>query len=177
MWGRAGNRTPARRILGIDPGSRSTGYGLIESDGVRSVHLASGRIAAHDLPWPQRLGRIFNGVREIVEQFQPDEVAVEQVFLARNPASALKLGQARGAALSAVLAGAVVVYEYSTRSVKLAVVGTGGADKTQVEHMVRVLLALREPLQADQADALAVAICHAHSQRPAPAVAWRLPNR
>jgi crossover junction endodeoxyribonuclease RuvC len=116
-------------------------------------------------------------VREVVERFGPDEVAVEQVFLARNAATALKLGQARGAALCAVLSAAVAVFEYSPRSIKQAVVGTGAADKTQVEHMVRVLLGLREALQADQADALAVAICHAHSRGVMQATDWRVPAK
>lgn len=159
-------RPPARRILGIDPGSRITGYGLIDSDGRHSRHVASGCIQAFELPWPQRLGRIFQGVLEVVNRHGPMEIAVEQVFFARDPGAALKLGQARGAAICAALSAGVPVYEYSPRAVKQAVVGGGGAEKTQVEHMVRILLNLREGLQADQADALAVAICHAHSARP-----------
>lgn len=160
------SRPLARRILGIDPGSRVTGYGLIDSDGLRSRHVASGCIQVFEQPWPQRLGHIFQGVLEVVNQHGPTEIAVEQVFFARDPGAALKLGQARGAAICAALSAGMPVYEYSPRSVKQAVVGSGGAEKTQVEHMVRILLNLREGLQADQADALAVAICHAHTARP-----------
>lgn len=153
-----------RLILGIDPGSRYTGFGVIASDGRSSRHRASGRICAADLPWPQRLGRIFEGVREVVAEYRPEEVAVEAVFFSRNPAAALKLGQARGAALCAVLAAGAPVFEYAPRAVKQALVGGGGADKVQVEHMVRVILHLDGELAEDQADALAVAVCHAHTQ-------------
>jgi crossover junction endodeoxyribonuclease RuvC len=153
----------ARRVLGIDPGSRVTGWGLIDSDGRRSRHLASGCVRVADLPWPERLGGIFRGLREVVDRHQPAEVAVEQVFFARNAASALKLGQARGAALCAVLAAGVQVYEYTPRAVKQAVVGGGGADKAQVEHMVKIILSLQRELAEDEADALAVAVCHAHT--------------
>ncbi len=153
-----------RRILGIDPGSRYTGYGVIASDGRHSRHAGSGRICTADRPWPERLGPIFEGVRQVMRQYRPQEVAVEQVFLARNPASALKLGQARGAAICAVLASGVRVFEYAPRAVKQALVGGGGADKAQVQHMVRVILALDGELAEDQSDALAVAICHAHTQ-------------
>jgi crossover junction endodeoxyribonuclease RuvC len=153
----------SRRILGIDPGSRVTGYGLIESDGLRSRHLASGCVRVADQPWPQRLGDIFQGLLEVVRSYRPQEVAVEQVFFSRNPAAALKLGQARGAAICAALSAGVTVHEYSPRAVKQAVVGSGGAEKAQVEHMVRIILSLQGELVEDQADALAVAICHAHT--------------
>ena len=152
-----------RRVLGIDPGSRITGYGVIETDGRRSRHLASGCIQTLETEFTARLGEIFRALADIVADQAPDEVAVEQVFMAKNAVSALKLGQARGAAIAAVVNGGVPVYEYTPRAVKQAVVGTGGADKTQVAHMVKVLLNLREKLAADQADALAVALCHAHS--------------
>ncbi len=152
-----------RRILGIDPGSRITGYGLIDSDGMHSRHVASGCIRVGDDPWPQRLGSIFREVREVVQQYRPQELAIEQVFFARNAASALKLGQARGAAICAALSVGVEVHEYSPKSVKQAVVGTGGADKVQVQHMIKVILSMNEDPAEDQADALAVAVCHAHS--------------
>jgi len=152
-----------RRILGIDPGSRVTGYGLIESDGRQSRHLASGCIRVGEDPWPQRLGSIFNGVKAVVDQYCPEELAVEQVFFSRNAASALKLGQARGAAICAALSVGVQVHEYSPKSVKQAVVGSGGADKVQVQHMIKVILSMTEDPAEDQADALAVAVCHAHS--------------
>jgi len=152
-----------RRILGIDPGSRVTGYGIIESNGMQSRHLASGCIRAEDQPWPQRLGVIFSGVAEVVRQYAPREVAVEQVFFARNAASALKLGQARGAAVCAAISCDIPVSDYSPRSIKQAIVGKGNADKAQVQHMVGILLGIRDPIQSDAADALAVALCHQHT--------------
>ena len=150
-------------MLGIDPGSRVTGFGVIDTDGRQSRHVASGCIATAEADFTARLGAIFKGVAGLVEQHRPAEVAVEQVFMARNASSALKLGQARGAAISAVVNAGLPVYEYTPRAVKQAVVGTGGAEKPQVAHMVAVLLNFRERLTADQADALAVALCHAHA--------------
>jgi crossover junction endodeoxyribonuclease RuvC len=162
-----------RRILGIDPGSRITGYGVIDSDGMRSRHVASGCITAADSPWPQRLGIIFNGVAEVVRAYVPDQLAIEQVFFARNAASSLKLGQARGAAICGALCAGLEIHEYAPRAVKQAVVGSGGAEKSQVGHMVRIILALTDALKEDQADALAVAICHAHTQGVAQKTSWR----
>jgi len=141
---------------------------------MQSRHVASGCVRVAEEPWPQRLGRIFSGVAEVVKQYRPQELAVEQVFFARNAASALKLGQARGAAICGALADGIEVYEYSPRAVKLAVVGSGGADKAQVQHMVKIILSLQEELAEDQSDALAVAVCHAHSlQRPQQKSSWR----
>lgn len=156
-------RAPRHRILGIDPGSRNTGFGVIDSDGQHSRWVASGclRVGAH--PWPERLGHIFDGIAAIVAEHRPHEMAVEQLIFARDPTAALKIGQARGAALCAGLKSGVCVHEYSPKTVKLAVVGTGGADKAQVQHMVRVLLNLAETPAEDEADALAIALCHAHS--------------
>ncbi|MEY6433054.1 crossover junction endodeoxyribonuclease RuvC [Thioalkalicoccus limnaeus] len=151
------------RILGIDPGSRTTGYGLIDTDGQRSIRRASGCIRVGHQPWPQRLGLIFDAVAALVAAHEPDELAVEQLIFARDPTAALKIGQARGAVLCAALKGGVTVHEYSPKSVKLAVVGTGGADKHQVQQMVRILLALPDTPAEDEADALALALCHAHS--------------
>jgi crossover junction endodeoxyribonuclease RuvC len=151
-----------RRILGIDPGSRYTGYGVIESDGRNSRHVASGRICIGDKPFCDRLGEIFNGVTEIIRDYGPQEAAVEEVFMAKNANSALKLGQARGAAITAIVQSALPVSEYTPRLIKQAIVGSGGADKSQVGHMVRVLLGINQPLSEDQGDALAVALCHAH---------------
>ena len=156
-------RAAVRRILGIDPGSRVTGFALIDSDGRHSRHLASGCIRVSTEPWPERLGSLFREVSAVVERYAPEDFAVEQVFFARDPSAALKLGQARGAILCAALQAGVAVHEYSAKAVKLAVVGTGGADKGQVQHMVKVLLALEHEPAEDEADALAVAICHAHS--------------
>lgn len=152
------------RILGIDPGSRITGYGIIDSRKNGNVHVFSGCIKAGDGPFPNRLRLIFDGVTAVIEEHAPEEIAIETVFMHRNADSALKLGQARGAALCACLARTLPVSEYSPREVKLATVGTGKADKAQVQHMVRVLLNLSEILQQDTADALAVALCHSHSR-------------
>lgn len=165
------------RILGIDPGSRTTGFGVIDTDGHHSLWVASGCIRVGRESWPQRLGTIFDRVAELVAQHQPHEMAVEQLIFARDPTAALKIGQARGAVLCAGLKGGAVVHEYSPKSVKLAVVGTGGAEKSQVQHMVRVLLALPEQPAEDEADALAIALCHAHSMgipaRKRAAASWR----
>jgi len=152
------------RILGIDPGSRITGYGLIESDGHNSHHLASGCIRLADEPLNVRLGVIFRGVNDIISKYAPDMLAIEKVFVAKNPDSALKLGHARGAAICAGVIADLPVHEYSPREVKLAVVGTGGADKIQVQHMIKLLLGMKGRLQADAADALAIALCHAHTR-------------
>ncbi|MFT5161569.1 MAG: crossover junction endodeoxyribonuclease RuvC [Alteromonadaceae bacterium] len=152
-------------ILGIDPGSRFTGYGVIEQQGHKLTYLGSGciRIVADTLP--EKLQIIFAGVSEVIRQFGPQLFAIEQVFMARNPDSALKLGQARGAAIVAATNNKLPVAEYSARQIKQAVVGTGAADKSQVQLMVKTLLKLPGTPQADAADALAVAMCHAHSHQ------------
>ena len=152
------------RILGIDPGSRITGYGIVDSDGYRSQHIASGSIRAGGGPFGERLEIIFQTVRGLVEQYRPAQVAVERVFLNRNADSALKLGQARAAAICATFGQDIELFEYAARAVKQAVVGRGGAHKQQVRHMIQVLLKLGELPGEDQADALAVALCHAHQQ-------------
>jgi crossover junction endodeoxyribonuclease RuvC len=165
------------RILGIDPGSRNTGWAVIDTDGQRSARRASGWIRVGQHPWPDRLGMIFDGVAALVDQHKPHEMAVEQLIFARDPTAALKIGQARGAVLCAGLKGGVTVHEYSPKTVKLAVVGSGGAEKTQVQHMVCILLSLPEAPGEDEADALAIALCHAHSmgipQRKRAAASWR----
>ncbi len=152
-------------ILGIDPGSRLTGYGVVRQTGQKFEYIASGciRLTLNDIP--DRLKQIFDGISEIIQQTQPDVFAIEQVFMARNPDSALKLGQARGAAIVAAKNAGLEVFEYSARQVKQAVVGTGAADKTQVQHMIRTLLKLPGNPQADAADALAVAMCHGHTHQ------------
>jgi len=152
-------------ILGIDPGSLKTGYGLIESSGNRLRFLECGTIKTGGGPLPPRLKIIFNDVRQIVQQWSPDEMAIENVFLARNPDSALKLGQARGAAICAVMVEDIPVAEYTANQVKQAIVGRGHAAKTQVQHMVKILLNLSETPQADAADALAIALCHANTRK------------
>lgn len=150
------------RILGIDPGSRITGYGVIDTDGQRSRHVTSGSIRLQDGSLPQRLQAIFEGVTDIVHTYQPEEMAIEIVFMNRNADSALKLGQARGAAIVAGVNAALPVYEFTATQIKQAVVGAGHAAKNQVQHMMRVLLGLDHTPDADAADALAVAICHSH---------------
>lgn len=152
------------RILGIDPGSRVTGFGIVDSDGAKTRYVASGCIRTEGAELPPRLQAIFDGVRALVAEHRPTELAIERVFVHRNADSALKLGQARSAAICATFGGAIVVHEYAARAVKQAVVGTGGADKPQVQHMVRALLQLPAGLGADEADALAVALCHAHTR-------------
>ncbi len=167
------------RILGIDPGSRITGYGIIDSDGRRSVHVASGCIRTGDSHLPARLQVIFRGVQQLMAEYRPAAVAVEQVFMARNADSALKLGQARSAAICATFAAGAgpgaEIFEYAARAIKQAIVGIGHADKEQVSHMVAVLLNHREALQVDASDALAVALCHAHT-RPLAARLAALPQ-
>ncbi|MCO4798542.1 MAG: crossover junction endodeoxyribonuclease RuvC [Colwelliaceae bacterium] len=158
-------------ILGIDPGSRITGYGVIKKEGRILSYLGSGCIKAFstkkedaDEDFSQRLQTIFAGVSELIIQFKPELFAIEQVFMGVNPGGALKLGQARGAAIVAATNNDLPVAEYSARQIKQSVVGTGAADKTQVQHMVKSILKLPGTPQADAADALAVALCHAHSQ-------------
>jgi crossover junction endodeoxyribonuclease RuvC len=152
------------RILGIDPGSKATGYGFIEQQGNRLIHLDNGAIFTQSQdPLAVRLQRIYKELCTLIEKYQPEAVAIEQVFMARNPASALKLGHARGIALLAGINAGLTVAEYSALQVKSAVVGYGRAGKNQVQHMTKVLLNLPEIAQEDAADALAVAICHAHS--------------
>ena len=152
-------------IIGIDPGSRLTGYGIIKQNGRNFTYLGSGCIRAisSGKELAPRLQTIFAGVSELILQFQPDLFAIEQVFMAKNPDSALKLGQARGAAIVAATNAGLSVAEYSARQIKQSVVGTGAADKMQVQHMVKSILRLPGTPQADAADALAVALCHGHS--------------
>jgi crossover junction endodeoxyribonuclease RuvC len=150
------------RVLGIDPGSRVTGYGIIDQDGPRLRYVASGCIRTGEGALAARLGMIFDGVNRIIDEYGPQEMAIERVFMNKNADSALKLGQARGAAICAGVTRAVPVDEYAAREIKQAVVGKGGATKEQVQHMIRVLLALGDRPPSDAADALAVAICHGH---------------
>ena len=153
------------RILGLDPGSQRTGYAIVETQAGRIAYIVSGAIRARGESLTERLQEIFIGVESLASEFRPDEVAIERVFMSRNADSALKLGQARGAALSATFAVRPRVFEYAPREVKLAVVGTGAAQKEQVQLMVKRLLNIAGPLAEDAADALAIALCHAHSRR------------
>jgi len=152
------------RILGIDPGTRITGYGLLEKRGNRLIHLDNGAISTRSgEAFPQRLKTIHDGLVRIIAEYAPEAMAIEQIFVARNVLSALKLGHARGAALLAGVNAGLPVYEYTAMQVKSAVVGYGRAAKPQVQQMVRALMGLPEIAQEDASDALAVAICHAHS--------------
>jgi len=152
------------RILGIDPGSRYTGVGIVDSVDrhITSVHYQAINCGNGD--FPQRLKTIYSELSELIRQYQPQEIAVETVFMAKNAQAALKLGQARGAAICAAVSQDIPVHEYAPKAIKQAVVGKGGADKTQVQYMVGLLLNIKGKIQADAADALAVAICHANSR-------------
>lgn len=147
------------RILGLDPGSRVTGIGIIDNG--KMIHAEALSLGGGDMP--SRLGRIFERLTEVIGEYEPQEAAVETVFMNRNPQAAIKLGQARGAAVCAAVRAGLTVHEYAPREIKQALVGTGGAAKEQVQHMVKMLLGVREPLPEDAADALAVAICHQHT--------------
>jgi len=152
------------RILGIDPGSLFTGYGIVDNEGQKLKHISSGCIRTKGGEFTQRLHDIFFGVAALVDEFRPLELVVEKAFVHKNADSALKLGQARAAAICATLKQELPVHEYTPREVKLALTGKGSAGKEQVQHMVKILLGLQGRLQPDSADALAVAICHAHSR-------------
>lgn len=153
------------RILGIDPGLRVTGFGLVEKLGSRLRYVASGCVRTEtSAPLPARLGTIHAGVRQLVVTYQPTQAAVEIVFLNVNPQSTLLLGQARGAAITALVSSEIAVAEYTALQIKQAVVGNGHAAKGQVQHMVRRLLDLPQEPNADAADALACAIAHAHAE-------------
>jgi len=165
------------RILGLDPGSQATGFGIIDWTEGDARYVASGAIRTSGTEFPPRLRQIFEGVIDLMRRYSPQEVAVERVFMHRNADSALKLGQARGAALCAVFGGVAEVFEYAPREVKLAVVGQGGAQKEQVQLMVRTLLRLQGELGADAADAIGVALCHAYSRDAGEAVGTGLAGR
>lgn len=151
------------RVLGIDPGSVITGYGIIDSNGARSVYVAHGHIRVKGDTFAEKLGHIHLALVDVLDQWQPEQVAIEQVFISNNPMSALKLGQARGAALTAVVTRGLPVSEYAARTVKQVVTGSGSSDKQQVQVMVKSLLGLNRPVQVDAGDGLAIAICHAHA--------------
>jgi crossover junction endodeoxyribonuclease RuvC len=162
--GAAGTAGATIRILGIDPGSQATGFGIIDWRDGDARYVASGTIRTRGEAFPPRLRQIFDGVQELVRQYGPQEVAIERVFMHRNADSALKLGQARGAAICGVFAEITAVYEYAPREVKLAIVGQGGAQKEQVQLMVMSLLKLQGELGPDAADAIGLALCHAYSR-------------
>ncbi|WP_025820283.1 crossover junction endodeoxyribonuclease RuvC [Shewanella marina] len=164
-------------ILGVDPGSRITGYGVIQCQGRHQIYLGSGciRTAADELPL--RLKQIYQGLSEIIRQYQPDQFAIERVFMAKNADSALKLGQARGAAIVAATTADLPVFEYTATQIKSAVVGTGRAQKAQVQHMIQQILKLPGAPQADAADALGVAVCHYHTCQSLVALGGRATTR
>ena len=154
------------RILGIDPGSHAMGYGLIDCAAGRVRHVDHGTLRpARGVPLAERLGRLHAGLAELVGRAAPDVVAVEQVFVSASPRSALVLGQARGIALAAAGGAGLAVHEYTARTIKLAVTGTGAAGKAEVQRMVQALLALERRPAQDAADALAVALCHGRARR------------
>ena len=152
------------KIFGIDPGSRVTGYGLIESNGNHSKYIDSGIIKTSEKIFPERLRIIYTEIQNLVVHHQPDVISIENVFMHKNADSALKLGQAKAAAICGAFKINVSVFEYAAREVKQAVVGTGAAEKEQVQQMVRIILGIKnKELKLDESDALAIAICHAHS--------------
>ena len=152
------------RILGIDPGSRVTGYGVIDAARSRNAYVASGCVRTSGPSMADRLLQIHEGLETVLSRYRPDTLAIEQVFVHRNAGSALKLGQARGGAILTAVMHGLPVYEYTPSQIKQAVVGGGRASKEQVQHMVRHLLGLAERPQEDAADALAVALCHGNTQ-------------
>jgi crossover junction endodeoxyribonuclease RuvC len=151
-------------LLGIDPGSRVTGYGVIRMQGSILQYVSSGCVRVGELDTAQRLQQIFSGIRQVITQYAPEEIAIEQIFMHENPSAALKLGQARGVAIVAATLEGYQIAEYSAREIKQAIVGYGAADKNQMQQMIRTLLKLSGLPAVDAADALAVAICHAHTR-------------
>lgn len=159
-----------KRILGIDPGSQVTGIGIIDvcTKSKKKQFVFAGHISLKDLDMAKRLAKLYEEVQNLVVQYQPNEVAIEAVFHRNNVSSVLKLGQARGVAIAAAVRENLPLFEYAPRAVKQAVTGMGQAEKDQIQKMCQVLLGIEHNLQADAADALAVAITHAHSEKPLP---------
>ena len=151
-------------VLGIDPGSRITGYGVLDVSLAQPRYIASGCIRIRNDDLAQKLAQVYAGVAELIAMYRPAEFAIEQVFMSRNADSALKLGQARGTAIVCAANHGLPVYEYGPKQVKQAVTGTGGADKQQVQHMVTAVLGLSDTPQVDAADALAIALTHGHAR-------------
>ena len=159
------------RLLGLDPGLRRTGWGVIEVDGIQLSHVANGIVTTdHKAPLAQRLAALYDGVASVIQAHNPEEAAIEEVFVNRNPASSLKLGLARGVVLLAPARAGLGVNEYAANRVKKTVVGAGHADKQQIGAMVAILLPGCDPAGEDAADALAVAICHAHHRSASAAI-------
>ncbi len=164
-------------ILGIDPGSRITGFGVIKVIARKSYYIASGCIQPKSTHFFQRLYDIHESLIQVIAQHNPNEIAIERVFMSKNPDSALKLGHARGAAIVAAMKHQVPIYEYAARMIKLAVVGKGGADKKQVQHMVTALLSLNQTPKTDAADALATALCHSYHKTSANNLEAMMPHQ
>jgi len=152
------------RVIGIDPGSQITGYGIIDMNGNHATHVTHGIIRIQGKSLSFKLRTIFEKLSEIVTEYHPDEMSIEKIFMNRNADSAIKLGQARGTAITACAVHDLEVFEYTANQVKQATVGKGHAAKEQVQHMIKILLCLAEKPQADAADALAIALCHGHSR-------------
>jgi crossover junction endodeoxyribonuclease RuvC len=150
-------------ILGIDPGSRKCGYGLVSASGSRLEFVACGVIRLETLEFPERLHSIFHNLTEIIGQYHPQVAAIEEVFVGKSASSALKLGHARGAAMVVCSHQGLPIHEYATRKIKQALTGTGRAEKAQMQHMICMLLRLSKAPSEDAADALSVAVCHAHT--------------
>ncbi len=152
------------RVLGIDPGSRFTGYGIIDMQGNHATHITHGVIRIQGEEIAEKLRYLYRQLTTIISEFHPDEVSIEKVFMHKNADSALKLGQARGCAITACAERDLPVFEYTANQVKQATVGKGHAAKEQVQHMIKILLCLRAIPEADAADALAIALCHGNSR-------------
>lgn len=174
---RDARKTPAQRIIGVDPGTIVTGWGAIEARGSSITHLGHGTIVTtHAASQAERLRLIYRGLEDVIRSFNPEGLSLERVFFARNAQSALKLGQARGVALLAAAQSSLAVHEYAASEIKLAVVGYGYASKAQVQVMVTSLLSIREKMATDASDALAAAICHVHCQSFKAVVARAVPQ-
>ena len=153
------------RIIGLDPGLRNAGWGVIDSEGSRLVHVADGVVRADPtLSTAERLNIIYKALVEIIGEYRPDEAAVEETFVSKDARATLKLGQARGIAMLAPAAAGIPVFEYAPNRIKKTVVGVGHAEKSQIHHMLKMLLPKAKPKSPDAADALAIAICHAHQR-------------
>lgn len=158
--------TESLRIIGIDPGSRITGYGVVEKKGPKILHIDNGCLTTRvNDSMAERLGQIYEGLLEVFEKYRPEVAVIEEVFFAKNVASSIKLGEARGIALLAAVQSRIPVFEYATREVKQAMTGYGQATKEQIQKMVKATLSLPEIAQEDASDALAVAICHLQSYK------------
>ncbi len=153
------------RIIGLDPGLRNAGWGVIDTEGSRLIHVADGVVRADPaLATAERLNIIFTALQQIIGEHRPDEAAIEETFVSKDARATLKLGQARGIAMLAPAAAGIPVFEYAPNLVKKTVVGVGHAEKAQIHHMLKMLLPKAKPKSPDAADALAIAICHAHQR-------------